>query len=425
MTGQRDFDRTLTAWFENDALSPVPADGFTRVIGATRRRRPRPAWLSSLGSDWVWEPPEGRASSAARSSERRRVHWTTALILLLLIAALVGGAILVGAELLHRATLPTGRLGHLAYGLDSDIYLADWDGTNAVKIADGTPEPSAGGPNSCDVNHGEGTMWSPDGRHFAYRSTSGDRCAGVVVITDPVTKSVASFLGEGWLVSWSPDATRVATWVDLFKTVGIFGFDGGRQALLTVPTGCALGGDFDPVWSPDGTSIVIGGCLVPVDGRAPRRLPEADPRSHVQWAYSLVVARFASITTDSLVVSAVDGSQERLLATPGIALGGFMPVWSPEGDRIAYDAGPAASAPNEVRMVDLASGKVTSLASALGSDSIHVIRFSPGADRVLFSRLDANYNGTSLWSVRADGTDAQLLVSGTGWGDWQWQPLGS
>ena len=77
--------------------------------------------------------------------------------------------------------------------------------------------------------------------------------AGNVYVSDPSGHTVASFPGAGWLVSWSPDSTRVAAWVDLDKTIGIYGVDGARQALLTMPPGCPLPGDYDPIWSPDGT----------------------------------------------------------------------------------------------------------------------------------------------------------------------------
>lgn len=441
MTSHDDFARTLAGWFEDDALSPAPVDGLGRVIEATRRRRPRAAWVSGLGSDWVWESPEGGPSSRARSFQRQRVHWTTALIVLLVIAA-VGGAILVGARLFQSPPLPTGRLGHLAYGMDGDIYLADWDGRNAVKIADDTPEPSAGGPNACNGDWGEGPMWSPDGRHLAYRSASGDRCAGTVVITDPVTKSVASFPGAGWLVSWSPDSTRVATWEELFKTIGIYGFDGGRQALLSVPTGCALPGDFDPVWSPDGTSVVIAGCVVPLDGRAPGRVPANDPRSRFDAAYSRDGTRIAFIAypdSASLVIAKTDGTQLRVLAgapsgSNGLAPGPAYerPVVSSTGDRVTFIWSPAyydqtpdpSSNTFELRVVDVASGTVTTLARANGAFPLTPLGFSPEGDRILYSRTEAN-SVTSLWSVRADGSDAQLLVTGAGWGDWQWQPAGS
>ena len=423
MIGHDDFDRTLADWFEADAMSPVPAGGLDRVLDATRRRRPRPAWLAGPGSDWVGEAPEGDPGSGGRSLSNLGLRWSTTLIVLLVVAALVAGATLVGARLFQRSPLPTGRLGHLAYGLNGDIYLADWDGGNPVKIADGTPDPGAGGPNACNGNWGEGPMWSPDGRHFAYRSASGDRCAGTVVITDPVTKSVASFPGGGWLVSWSPDSTRVATWVDDAQTIGIYGFDGVRQALLSVPNGCALPGDFDPVWSPDGMSLVVWPCEVPVDGRTPRRLPADDPRSHEQWEYSPDGASFAYIAAESLVVATADGSQDRVLIPTGVTLGGLQPMWSPTGDRIAFNAGLSLSEPDEIGIIDVASGKVTRLAGVRGVGPSHLLSFSPEGDRVLFWQMDAN-DVESLWTVNTDGSDARRLVTGANWGDWQTLPAG-
>jgi Tol biopolymer transport system component len=417
MTGHDDFDRTLAGWFEADALSPAPADGLDRILDATRRRRPRPAWLAGPGSDWVGVTPGAGSSSGARSLARLGARWSTALILLLVIAAIVGGAILVGAVLLRPSPPPTGRLGHLAYGLDGDIYLADWDGRNPTRIAHAPPD----GPADCYGFGGEGPMWSPDGRHLAYRS-GGAFCPGAtVLISDPAGHIVASFPGTGWLISWSPDSTRVATWVDLDKTIGIYGLDGVRQALLTAPAGCRLPGDFDAVWSPDGTSLVVWPCEVPLDGRTPRSLPANDPRSNGHWAYSPDETRVAYIAGGRLFVAAADGSQERVLVPTGVSGG---PVWSPTGDRVGFDTGSSLSPPNELGVVDAASGTVTSLASAPGTESILFIRFSPGGDRILFSRSDANYVGTSLWSVHADGSDAQLLVTGTGWGDWQPLPAG-
>ena len=114
MTGHDDFDRTLAGWFEADALSPAPADGLDRILEATRRRRPRPAWLAGPGGHWVGEAQTVGSSSGARSLSRLGLRWSTALILLLVIAALLGGAILVGARLFQPPPLPISRLGHLA-----------------------------------------------------------------------------------------------------------------------------------------------------------------------------------------------------------------------------------------------------------------------------------------------------------------------
>jgi hypothetical protein len=315
--------------------------------------------------------------------------------------------------------LPAGRLGRLAYSLNGHIYLADWDGRNPIRIADGAPL----GPAPCNSDRGSGLIWSPDGRHLAYFSG-----CGTVVIYDVVTKAVASFPGEGWLISWSPDSTHVATWVAELTTIGIDRVDGGLQAVFTVPPGCAEAGDYDMRWSPDGTSLVGRDCEVPVDGRTPASLQGDDPRSHSSWVYSPDGTRVAYLTAGSvagasLAVAAADGSQARVLVPIGVGLGEPGLVWSPTGDRIAFTAG-SYSEPKELRVVDVASGTVAKLAAAPGTDSLQVVRFSPEGDRILFSRMDANAVGMSLWTVRADGSDAQLLVTGTGWGDWQWQPRG-
>jgi len=453
MTGHDDFDRTLAGWFEADALAPAPAGGLDRVLDATRHRRPRPIWVAGPGSHWVGEAHE--AGSNSGSLTRLGLSWSTALILLLAIVALVSGAILVGARLFQPSPLPTGRLGHLTYGLDGDIYVADWDGRNPVRIADGPPIlPSGDIP--CASYGGEGPMWSPDGRYLAYRQ-GGAVCPGAIVfISDPAGHVVASFPGTGWLVSWSPDSTRVATSVDLGHTFGIYGLDGVRQALHTVPLGYEVHGDYDPVWSPDGLSLLMPIAPVapstpseiwefPVGGGTPRRVPDEDPRSHPGAAYSRDGARVAFVSYfepyRSLVIAKADGTEIRVLVGAKNVSSGppdegdyyENPMWSPTGDRVAFIwshgsfqtdlAGDPLPRAYELRVVDVASGTVTSLASARGTAPLAPIRFSPEGDRVLFSRTDANGVG-SLWGVQADGSDARLLVPGSGWGDWQWLPAG-
>jgi Tol biopolymer transport system component len=79
----------------------------------------------------------------------------------------------------------------------------------------------------------------------------------------------------------------------------------------------------------------------------------------------------------------------------------------------------------ELRVIDLATGTVTSLAGMGGSDRLWVIEFSPEGDQILFSRTEDEGRGvSSLWSIHADGSDPRRLVTGTNalspvWGDWQ------
>ena len=151
-------------------------------------------------------------------------------------------------------------------------------------------------------------------------SEASDRtCDRTVNISDSAGHRVASFPGDGWAIAWSPDSTRVAAWVDFYgdAKLEIYGLDGVRQALLTMPPEWKLPGDVDPVWSPDGASLLVPrGVEIPVDGSTPRQLPADDPRSQWMATYSPNGAEIAYISPDGLAVAAADGSQARVLV-PG------------------------------------------------------------------------------------------------------------
>ena len=56
--------------------------------------------------------------------------------------------------------------GILAYVLHGSVYVADMDGSNAVKIVKGREDDDGG---TDGFSRAEGLMWSPDGRYLAYR----------------------------------------------------------------------------------------------------------------------------------------------------------------------------------------------------------------------------------------------------------------
>jgi Tol biopolymer transport system component len=316
-------------------------------------------------------------------------------------------------------------LGALAYVLDGDLYVAEWNGAKPVRIVNGRP-----GTGGCtDEFSAEGTIWSPDGRYLAARHET--RCQDgssemwdPAVIIDPGGEVLASIPSEGWLISWSPDSTRVAVWITWGETIGVYGLEGERQAVLELPEGLMAPGDFDPVWSSDGASLLVPhGVEIPLDGSTPRQLPPDDPRSK-DAAYSPDGSRVAYVDDDgSLVVAAADGSDAQDVIAPWVQ----RPVWSPTGDRIAFLYSEREGLTStELRVVDLATGEVTSLVAGTGGNDLYwgVIEFSPEGDRILFSRTDDRGRGnllrrSSLWSINADGSDPRRLVTGTVWGDWQ------
>jgi Tol biopolymer transport system component len=380
--------------------------------------------------DLAKDAPSGSsAPPALLRRARRRVVLTIASSVA--IAVLVVGMGIAGVRALQTAPTPAdpptpiptpGNLGALVYGVDDDIYVADWDGSNPVRISDGRP---TNGGDGCGTGENYGPIWSPDGRYLAYWR-SNCQVGPTVMISDPDGNLVTSFPGEGWLLSWSPDSTRVAVWVRLWETIGVYGLDGERQVLLTVPPGMMAPGDYDPVWLPDGESLMVPyGVEIPLDGSTPRKLPWADQQEGEAWyspdgsrvAYTThtplegLVLRFGEHQGGSFVVAAADGSHAQEVFGARV----WKPVWSPTGDRIAFTSGNGT----ELRVVDVATGTVTSLAEKDGSDILSVLDFSPEGDRILFSRAEDRGTGAeSLWSVHADGSHLRRLVAGTSSGDW-------
>lgn len=273
--------------------------------------------------------------------------------------------------------------GALAYILDGDVYVADPDGSNAVKIADGL------GDGECASADGfsfwaEGSMWSPDGRYLAYRrndcpSEEPGAAERDVVISDAGGNVYATFPADGWDIGWSPDSSRVAVWDTLFETVGVYGIDGVRQSQLTMPPGWQPTGDHDPAWTSDGSLVLYDMVL----------LDDGDPTNDV--ARNLEARDDYAATVGAQAVSS-DGSRIATVDLSSLIL--------------ARSDG---------------SGSVTLLSVERGTD-LRVLGFSPDGDRILFSKNEQPQRGGDageLWSIRVDGSDARLLVTGTIDGDWR------
>jgi hypothetical protein len=351
---------------------------------------------------------------------------------LALLLALLGAAALVGSQLFW----PTPARVGLAYGLDGDIFVADADGANAVRIADGRLETA------CGAFVANGGLVSPDGRYIAYRSGWSDTCPRIVYLTDAAGHPVASFPGTGWNIAWSPDSSRLATWFG--EDFGVYGIDGVRQAVLDGSLMCC--GDYDPIWSPDGADALIvktsAGTAyeVPTDGTPARLIPSQDPRSWMArqgWspgavAYSPDDAHAAIIDGRSLVVLAADGSQRQVVVDapldPSVEMRpGSRVLWAPTGERIAYvvardvrrnEVGLPVTQTFVVELVNPNTGRITDLATAPKLDqSIALIGFSPHGEWLLFSQVD-ELAQPSLWVANTDGSGARMLVDGTSDAGW-------
>jgi len=265
-------------------------------------------------------------------------------------------------------------VGTLAYILDNDVYVADADGSNAVKILDGLPDAECGSTDGYSYG-GEGSMWSPDGRYLAFNRvdcSGGAQDSMDVVISDASGNVLAAFPYQGWGVGWSPDSSRVAVWDTTFETVGVYGIDGVRIAQIEVPDGWGPSGDHDPAWLADGT-LAIDDVELPLDGSPARRLDFDRANEWMDDYYA--------------------------------ALGRFVP--SPDGSLTAITNG-------RQLLVEDSGGTAASRVSLLRADRKTypwVLGWSPGGDRIF-------YMNDGLWSIGVDGSDPVLLVAGTNRGDW-------
>jgi len=371
------------------------------------------------------EPESGVAevrAVVARRGRNRRL--ATGLVVAAIWLVIVATAFVLGSHErdhvpVDRTPPPAAAPGTLAYAFDGDIYVAYPDGSNVVKIADGFSEQD------CAATFGGGgeywtetdDMWSPDGRYLAYRysdcgSSREDGPKGVV-ISDAQGNVLAKFpTGMGWQIRWAPNADLVAVWDDCRSTVGIYEPDGARQTQLTLPPGGACGGDTDPYWTPDGTSVLVfggpsGWTELPLDGGAPRAYPSYWNQDNPPVS-SPDGSRIAYLDVRSLMVANADGSH------PQEVLGDCVgdPVWSPTGDRIAVPtAARGDGSPVELRVLDVATGSTTVVTEAEPGWSLEVVGFSPKGNRIFYTTQS---KGSWLgWSVGVDGSDARLMVDGT------------
>jgi Tol biopolymer transport system component len=306
--------------------------------------------------------------------------------------------------------------GALAYRVGVDIYVADPDGSNPVKIAD------AGTDAGCEGMTFEAWVipsWSPDGKYLAFERSCADAEHDDVVIIDPhgnVVGEVRTY-GGGWGFTWSPDSTRVAV-LQPDLTTGVYGVHGERVVSFPPEViNTERGTSSPPAWTPDGSALFDGyGRVVPLDGGPPYEFSLGG-----RVTYSPDGTRLAVETGHSLAFYDGDRSlvsEARLSGVEDTENG-----WSPGGDRFAV------LADREINVIDVGSGTVTVATEARaaldhGERILGIRGFSPKGDRILYATGDVvgDWNhivAPALWSISVDGSDPQLVVAGTTQGQWR------
>jgi len=327
--------------------------------------------------------------------------------LVLLVVCAAALALVGGAGVLHAAATPAGRIAYVAP--DGSLVVANADGS--------APQPIWTAPRGETVRE---PRWSPDSTRLAFIGPDGNvwTVGADGSAPHPLTQQAVAPSGCGDdgctnpgaaadTPRWSPDGTLISyRLVQGLATAAIFtvpAAGGSPTRLVSAPDLCLFNEGFTP-----GGVALYSRCAA-ASGPSNATYLAADGASRPflagsQIAYSLdgTMIAFSSQATSgnaiqvTLFIAQADGSEARTVAADG-----QNPAWSAQG-LLAYQVG--------------------------GTDgwSVHVFDPTDGSDRVVaqgqfgcwsadggwlvYTVTDAE--GATLWSVRADGTQAHPLAAG-------------
>jgi Tol biopolymer transport system component len=420
MSGDLDLERLLADWMASAAPSRAPSQAVDDAISTTGQRGPRPTLLALMRTS----PMTTRPTTLVGSWPMRAAYLLTILVVAIALAAT---SILIGARYLAQAADPTGPNGLIAVDSEGDILIADPDGTHARLLTTGP---------DIDIQ----PSFSPDGHRLAYFSTPAEGGAARLILMRPDGSDRREIdAAPGWLfktaimgspnISWSPDATRIATVVA--------GGTGSTLAVVDVGSGA-----FEPLeissfdatfvsWSPDGEWLAyigrtLGGevFLIHPDGTEERSVSPtaADGPSYlsVDWSPDSrhVTYSRSNETDDGFDAYAVDLArmEETLLAGDEPGVGNlWWPTYSPVGARLASGGDLAGAAAVYTGRADGTDWSPLAIPSPVTTEDV---TWSPdGTSLLVFS-----HDLASLLLVPIDAPAATVTIAtGESLGSPSWQ----
>ena len=190
-------------------------------------------------------------------------------------------------------------------------------------------------------------------------------------------------------------------------------------------------GDFDAVWSPDGSTFVFvrgvgtGSALFVMDAdgtdvrrlTTPVRTPEGLTSLDMAPAWSPDGRRVAFVSNRTGGEGEVfridaDGSDLRRLTRTAAHVSDHNPTWSPDGRWIWFDSDRPGYMNREIYRMRPDGSSVQRITRTADGVDDGAPDISPDGRRVVFSSTRGN-GDQDVWTMRPDGTDARRLGSGT------------
>jgi WD40 repeat protein len=260
-----------------------------------------------------------------------------------------------------------------------DLYVANTEGSNVRKIAEGVAPGHAGNPNPLS--------WSPDGRQIVYQEAQFGRIRPGGIYTANLNggqpRRIIDHRG-GTFPAWSPVAGNLIAYnTPPSAGIALYNLDSNTS------TPIAAGGPL-PVWSPDGGQIAfLGGTagtasqglwIMGADGSGARPVLQSlfpVPIPHSFTAYGKIRFQLDPLRWEEI---GPDGTGRVAVPTPA---GARQVTWSRQGHLIAYVTPSGSQGDPPLYVGNALGGTGTKIANGIWP------AFSPSALQIAFLRVKA------------------------------------